>query len=180
MGFMDKLKETAGKAAEKAGAMKDSAMDSYGKMKEANEQKKAEKQAYTAAMEQEVKEYSEKLIESITAAYADGGAKFWGEGNRAAIDKFTKDYYEMLVLPGSRPNISCLTMSPYIDEKAMKKFADKGGVDLQGAVPHILLKMAMMLVWLSQRISLHLNSDMRRTAVSGLRARFRQPVSIHL
>ncbi len=51
-------------------------------------------------------------------------------------------YYEMLVL-GSRPNISCLTMSPYIDEKAMKKFADKGGVDLQGAVPHILLKMAM-------------------------------------
>ena len=54
MGFMDKLKETAGKAAEKASAMKDSAMDSYGKMKEANEQKKAEKQAYTAAMEQEV------------------------------------------------------------------------------------------------------------------------------
>ena len=140
MGFMDKLKETAGKAAEKAGAMKDSAMDTYGKMKEANEQKKAEKQAYTAAMEQEVNEYSAKLIESITAEYADGGAKFWGEGNRAAIDKFTKDYYEMLVLPGSRPNISCLTMSPYIDEKAMKKFADKGGVDLQGAVPHIFIK----------------------------------------
>ena len=45
MGFMDKLKETAGKAAEKAGAMKDSAMDTYGKMKEANEQKKAEKPA---------------------------------------------------------------------------------------------------------------------------------------
>ena len=140
MGFMDKLKETAGKAAEKASAMKDSAMDTYGKMKEANEQKKAEKQAYTAAMEQEVNEYSAKLIESITAEYADGGAKFWGEGNRAAIDKFTKDYYEMLVLPGSRPNISCLTMSPYIDEKAMKKFADKGGVDLQGAVPHIFIK----------------------------------------
>lgn len=57
MGFMDKLKETAGKAAEKAGAMKGSAMDTYGKMKEANEQKKAEKQAYTAAMEQEVNEY---------------------------------------------------------------------------------------------------------------------------
>lgn len=140
MGFMDKLKETAGKAAEKASAMKDSAMDSYGKMKEANEQKKAEKQAYTAAMEQEVKEYSEKLIESITVEYTEGGAKFWGEGNRATIDKFTKDYYEMLVLPGSRPNISCLTMSPYIDEKAMKKFADKGGVDLQGAVPHIFVK----------------------------------------
>lgn len=140
MGFMDKLKETAGKAAEKAGAMKDSAMDTYGKMKEANEQKKAEKQAYTAAMEQEVNEYSAKLIENITAEYAEGGAKFWGEGNRAAIDKFTKDYYEMLVLPGSRPNISCLTMSPYIDEKAMKKFADKGGVDLQGAVPHIFIK----------------------------------------
>ena len=77
MGFMDKLKETAGKAAEKAGAMKDSAMDTYGKMKEANEQKKAEKQAYTAAMEQEVNEYSAKLIESITAEYAEGGAKFW-------------------------------------------------------------------------------------------------------
>ena len=79
MGFMDKLKETAGKAAEKAGAMKDSAMDTYGKMKEANEQKKAEKQAYTAAMEQEVNEYSTKLIENITAEYAEGGAKFWGE-----------------------------------------------------------------------------------------------------
>lgn len=79
MGFMDKLKETAGKAAEKAGAMKDSAMDTYGKMKEANEQKKAEKQAYTAAMEQEVNEYSAKLIESITAEYADGGAKFWAK-----------------------------------------------------------------------------------------------------
>ena len=169
MGFMDKLKETAGKAAEKAGAMKDSAMDTYGKMKEANEQKKAEKQAYTAAMEQEVNEYSAKLIESIIAEYAEGGAKFWGEGNRAAIDKFTKDYYEMLVLPGSRPNISCLTMSPYIDEKAMKKFADKGGVDLQGAVPHIFVKDGN-----------DLSSDMRMTAVSGLRVRFRQPVSIHL
>ena len=84
MGFMDKLKETAGKAAEKAGAMKDSAMDTYGKMKEANEQKKAEKQAYTAAMEQEVNEYSAKLIESITAEYSDGGAKFWGKGNTGA------------------------------------------------------------------------------------------------
>ena len=102
MGFMDKLKETAGKAAEKAGAMKDSAMDTYGKMKEANEQKKAEKQAYTAAMEQEVKEYSDRLIESIVAGYSAGGRSFWGEGNRAAIDKFTKDYYEMLVLPGSK------------------------------------------------------------------------------
>ena len=182
MGFMDKLKETAGKAAEKAGAMKDSAMDTYGKMKEANEQKKAEKQAYTAAMEQEVNEYSAKLIESVTAEYAEGGAKFWGEGNRAAIDKFTKDYYEMLVLPGSRPNISCLTMSPYIDEKAMKKFADKGGVDLicRAQFHTFLLKMAMKPVWLSLRISSRLNSDMKRTVVSGLRARFRQPVSIHL
>ena len=100
MGFMDKLKETAEKAAEKAGAMKDSAMDTYGKMKEANEQKKAEKQAYTAAMEQEVKEYSDRLIESIVAGYSAGGRSFWGEGNRAAIDKFTKDYYE----------ISCMNM----------------------------------------------------------------------
>lgn len=71
-------------------------MDTYGKMKEANEQKKAEKQAYTAAMEQEVNEYSAKLIESITAEYCEDSAKFWGGGNRAAIDKFTKDYYECL------------------------------------------------------------------------------------
>ena len=140
MGFMDKLKETAGKAADKANAMKDSAMDTYGRMKEANEQKKAEKQAYSAAMEQEVKEYSDRLIERIVAGYSAGGGSFWGEGGRAEIDRFNKDYYEMLVLPGSRPNIACLTMAPYIDEKAMKKLTDRGGVDLQGEAPHIFIK----------------------------------------
>lgn len=140
MGFMDKLKETAEKAAQKANEVKDSAMDTYDRMKDANGQKKAERQAYIAGMEEEIKQYSSNLIDSICFGYSEDKDKFWGDGSREEIDKFTKDYYEMLVLPGSRPNISCLTMAPYIDEKALKKFANKGGVDLEGAVPHIFIK----------------------------------------
>ena len=140
MAFMDKLKETAGKAAEKANNMKDSAKDSIGKMKEANGHRRAEKQAYIEAMEKETNEYSQALIDSIIDNYSVDGGAFWGDGDRSDIEKFTKEYYEKLVLPGSRPNIACLTMHPYIDEKAMKKFSEKGGVGLQGSVPRIFIR----------------------------------------
>lgn len=69
MGFMDKLKETAEKAAQKANEVKDSAMDTYDRMKDANGQKKAERQAYIAEMEEEIKQYSSNLIDSICSGY---------------------------------------------------------------------------------------------------------------
>lgn len=140
MAFMDKLKETAGKAAEKAGSMKDSAMESYGKMKEANEQKKAEKQARMEAMEQEAKEYADNLINEIIGAYSDSESGLFGSSDLTTVERFIKEYYEMLVLPGSRPNIACLTMKPYIEDKAIKKMTEKSGLDLMDSEPEIYIK----------------------------------------
>lgn len=121
MAFMDKFKDVAGKAAEKANSMKESAVTGLEKMKEANEQKKAERAAYVAQMEVEIKEWTDNMIAQISESFDAGKGVLFNGVDDVTLDKFTKDYYEMLVLPGSRPNISCLTMNPYIDDKAVKK-----------------------------------------------------------
>lgn len=140
MAFMEKLKETAGKAAEKAGSMKDSAKESYGKMKEANEQKKAEKQAYMEAMDKECRENANELINRVVDAYNADNSNLFGTSDKITMAKYIKNYYEMLVLPGSRPNISCLTMKPYIDEKTIRKIKEKSGFDLENDAPEIYIK----------------------------------------
>lgn len=121
MAFMDKFKDAASKAAEKANSLKDSAMESLEKAKEANEQKKAEREAYVAQMEAEAKAWTDDMVSQIIGAFDGSKQLLFNRIDDTTLDKFTKDYYEMLVLPGSRPNISCLTMNPYIDDKAVKK-----------------------------------------------------------
>ena len=133
MAFWDKVKETAGKAAE-------TAKNSFEKIKESNEQRKEEKQAHIEAMEQECKAFSEEVIEKIIAAYDGTKPGLFGPADFSEVEKFMKSYYEMLVLPGSRPNISCLTMKPYIDEKTLKKLTEKKALDLDGSEPAVYIK----------------------------------------
>ncbi|MBQ9765429.1 MAG: SHOCT domain-containing protein [Lachnospiraceae bacterium] len=132
MAFMDKLKDVASKAAEKASSVKDSTMEGLNKMKESTmdginkakesyAQQKAEKEAYEAQLEAEAKEWTENMINQIIDAFDSDRPSLFCDTDTATLDKFTKNYYEMMVLPGSRPNISCLTMNPYIDDKAVKK-----------------------------------------------------------
>ena len=62
----------------------------------------------------------------------------------------------------------------------MKKFADKGGVDLQGAVPHIFVKDGNDAGIVITEDFIAFKFRYEKDSISGLRARFRQPVSIHL
>lgn len=120
MAFMDKFKDAAKAATEKANNVKNSAMDGIGKMKEANEQKKAEKEAYMAQLSSECSAWTEDVKNKILGAFESDRPTIFHNLETSVIDKFTKEYYEMMVLPGSRPNITCLTMKPNISEKAVK------------------------------------------------------------
>ena len=119
MAFMDKFKDAAKAATEKASSVKSSAMDGISKMKEANEQKKAEKKALMAQLKSECNQWKKELENRILEAY-DNSTGMFDNLETGVIDKFTKEYYEMMVLPGSRQNITCLTMKPNITEKALK------------------------------------------------------------
>jgi len=140
MGLMDKFKDAAGKAAEKAGTLKDSAMQSLEKAKEANEQRKAEKEAYIAQMEGEARAWTDNIVAQITESFDEAKQLLYNDVDDGTLDKFTKDYYEMLVLPGSRPNISCLTMNPYIDDKAVKKLTKRFSSYDGSEIPFIYIK----------------------------------------
>lgn len=142
MAFMDKLKDVAGKAAEKANSVKEQTLVEIDKAKEANEIRKAEKEAYIASMQAETELWCENMVGLIVQAYDSNKPKLFSELEESTLEKFSKEYYEMLVLPGSRPNISCLTMNPYIDEKAVKKISKKFTIYDATEKPLIYLKEA--------------------------------------
>lgn len=120
MAFMDKFKDAAKAASEKANNVKSSAVDGINKMKEANEQKKAEKEARMAQLKSECNDWTEEVKNKILEAYVSDRPGILDNPEKGVIDKFTKEYYEMMVLPGSRQNITCLAMKPNITEKSVK------------------------------------------------------------
>lgn len=129
MSFFDKLKDaknvalqTANSAVSKAGEMAQSAKNSYEKSKEEREQKKAEAGALEAEMQEKAKEFAQGIIDSIKE-YTDGsqGGVFSGADEEKVL-KFTKEFYEKILLPGSKTSSSIISMHPYIDNKKVKAF----------------------------------------------------------
>ncbi len=111
MGFFDKFNDVAG-------GIK-SNIDK--KMAEAA-QKKAEAEAEAAAFRAKAKEKSDTLINSIIANGNDDNGGFYSVNGADAIMKFTKEFYEKILLPANSVKQSYISMYPYLDAKKVKSF----------------------------------------------------------
>jgi len=129
MGLWDKLNdaknmalETANTAAQKAGEMAQSAKESREKAKEERERKKAEAEAMEAEMREKANAFAQEIIDGVKE-YVDGsqGGVFSGVDDNQIL-KFTKEFYEKILLPGSKTSSSIVSMHPYIDSKKVRAF----------------------------------------------------------
>lgn len=140
MAFFDKLKDAKNTVMDSAGNIANSAKNSFEKAKEEYAQKKEE----AAALDAEFKEKAEILSKEITDGilqYCDGSSGgFFANISQDALLRFTKDFYEKLVLPGSKTSTSCIAMHPYIDEKKAKQFAKSFSQYKDNEIPVLYLK----------------------------------------
>lgn len=118
MAFMDKLKNVANKAMESAESITQATKGGYEKFKKENEEKKEQKELYLAEMNKKAEEYAFTMIHEIEANGEEHG--IFSKMTEESLLAFTKDFYEKMVLPGSKASLSCITMHSYIEEKKIK------------------------------------------------------------
>lgn len=114
MGFLDKLKEGATAAAEKAKNIAETAKATY-------EQKRAEEEAYRQKMEAETAQRSEEIKKAIESS--QNGKGFFDGISKDELLKFTKDFFDKILLPASSVSASKILMYPNIEgDKKFGKF----------------------------------------------------------
>lgn len=112
MGFMDKLKETAQNVSSQA-------KDAYNSAKAANEEKKAQREAYEQEMKEKTAAEAESRNASITGNFA--GTPYFDGISMEDLLKFTNEFYCKIVLPAGSLANTCIDMYHYIDERVEKK-----------------------------------------------------------
>lgn len=120
MGIFDKVKDITDKAVDKAKIISESAKEEYKKAKEQSEQKKAERDAYKAEAEEKARLITEKIIQEVIDNRDSNKKNIFETIDETRLQNFAKEYYEKMVLPGSKASLSCILMYPYIDEKKIK------------------------------------------------------------
>ena len=125
MAFMDKMKDMAGKAKSTMESAAQATKEKYEQVKQENAEKKAQKEAYIAEMEGKAAEYGQSLCSMVTEKGSATPECFMSQVPENELLKFTKDFYEKMVLPGSKASVSCIIMHPYIDEKKVKTIQKK-------------------------------------------------------
>lgn len=125
MAFMDKMKDMAGKAIATMESAAQATKEKYEQIKQENEEKKAQKEAYIAEMEGKAAEYGQSLCNQVIESGSATPESFMAQVAENKLLAFTKDFYEKMVLPGSKASVSCIIMHPYIDEKKVKAIQKK-------------------------------------------------------
>lgn len=120
MAFKDRMKNFTEKAMATAGNAAQATKEKYEQVKKDADEKKAQKEAHLAEMNEQAKIYGETLCNNITANHNLDSIGFISQIAESTLLSFSKEFYEKLVLPGSKASISCIIMHPYIDEKKMK------------------------------------------------------------
>lgn len=122
MGFLDKLKDAKNAAIETVGSATQSVKESYEKSKAEREQKKAEAEALDAEMKEKSRIFVQGIVDGVKE-YTDGsrGGVFSGV-EEGQVLKFTKEFYEKILLPGSKTSSGIVSMHPYIDDKKVRAF----------------------------------------------------------
>ncbi len=125
MAFMDKMKDMAGKAKATMESAAQATKEKYEQVKQENAEKKAQKEAYIAEMESKAAEYGQSLCSMVNEKGSATPESFMSRIAEKELLAFTKDFYDKMVLPGSKASVSCIIMHPYIDEKKVKTIQKK-------------------------------------------------------
>ena len=125
MAFLDKMKDVAGKAKSTMESAAQVTKEKYEQVKQETAEKKAQKEAYIAEMEEKATEYGQSLCKMVKDSGSETPESFMGQIAENELLTFTKDFYEKMVLPGSKASVSCIIMHPYIDEKKIKTIQKK-------------------------------------------------------
>lgn len=125
MAFMDKMKDMAEKAKSTMESAAQTTKEKYEQIKQENEEKKAQREAYIAEMEGKAAEYGKSLCNQVIESGSATTESFMAQIAEDELLTFTKDFYEKMVLPGSKASVSCIIMHPYIDEKKIKAIPKK-------------------------------------------------------
>ncbi len=125
MAFMDKMKDMAGKAKSTMETAAQATKEKYEQVKQESTEKKAQKEAYIAEMEGKAVEYSQSLCRIVKEKGSATSESFMSQVGEKELLAFTKEFYEKMVLPGSKASVSCIIMHPYIDEKKLKTIQKK-------------------------------------------------------
>ncbi len=119
MALFDKMKDAKDKAAGMANSAAEKTKEAYGKAKEAQEEKKAAKEAYEAEMNEKAAAESKARAEKIEEGFS--GTQFFEGITDDQLMRFTKDFFDKIVLPASSLEHTCIQMHPHIDDKSLKK-----------------------------------------------------------
>jgi len=112
MGFMDKIKATAQNVSSQA-------KDAYNTAKAANEEKKAQREAYEKEMTQKAAMEGEARSSEILGKFS--GTNFFEGIDINTLMNFTNEFYSKIVLPAGSLANTCIDMYHYIDERVEKK-----------------------------------------------------------
>ena len=61
--------------------------------------------------------YGQSLCNMVVESGSTTPESFMAQIAENELLSFTKDFYEKMVLPGSKASVSCIIMHPYMDEK---------------------------------------------------------------
>lgn len=121
MAFFDKLKEAKDAALSAANSAAEKAKTAYNQSKEEYEKKKAEEAAYLAEMQGKVNAYVQEITAAITEYDKGNKDGFFSKNSQADIEKYTKEFFEKILLPANSVSTSIIKMYPFISEKEIKK-----------------------------------------------------------
>ncbi|MGN1158905.1 MAG: SHOCT domain-containing protein [Lachnospiraceae bacterium] len=140
MTFFDKLKDVKNSALESAANIGSNAKSSIDKAKEGYAQKREAAAALDAEFTEKAQQLSKEIVDGILE-YCDGSkGGYFANIPSDTLLKFTKDFYEKLVLPGGKTSTSCIAMHPYIDDKKAKQFAKSFSQYQTSEIPVLYLK----------------------------------------
>ena len=127
MAFLDKLKGVKDSVVTSASNVAQKAKESYADAKQAQMEKKAAEEAYRQEMTEKANSLANELIEGIHNATKENQLGFFSQNSESEIQKFTKEFYEKILLPANSVRKSYLSMHPYIDDKQVKKILKSFG-----------------------------------------------------
>ena len=76
-------------------------------------------------MEGKATEYGESLCNIVKESGSETPESFMAQIAENELLSFTMDFYEKMVLPGSKASVPCIIMHPYMDEKKIKAIPKK-------------------------------------------------------
>lgn len=120
MAFFDKLKEATGNLAAATANAAQKAKESYEAGVQKRQEEKAAAEAHAAEMRQIAEERAREIENAILEYGKNNTDGFFSKNTVDEIFKYTKDFFDKILLPANSITKSYVSMHPHIDKKALK------------------------------------------------------------